>query len=317
MINRYESCPKFTFDVVYRLPSILPFNSLTSVDGGGIPQRVKLFNTFDPQNTTYQAVKFTGYRRASLIECYHLLDYLRCEDLQKITCTRKYDPTVNAIVSLVLGWSREDRESFAKREPKYQTFMSAVSDFVDYEDGAYVYGIEFEDRTIPYCKCAFKLIKSVVTELSLKPDDDFDNEPFQIMRYVRPDFVNHLHDLYKKLMDETLSPSEIAELERPIDPPHNLEPRIGSYAHLKRTAQVKFITGQACAGKTTLLTYLNRVGGWQIMSRGKIGGFSGKADNPVAVAKLHAAVNFTLRHSNVLGVSIDDDDNDDDDNNDH
>lgn len=309
MRTALDSDPRFSFSLVYRLGSILPFESLSSVNGGGIPQRVKLFNTFDPQNTTYPPIKYKVSRSGSLIEFHHLLEYLDCPDLQEITVHREYDPAVNAIVSFVLSWRQDYRDEFAKFAPQYKPFMDAVTEFINYEDGAYVYAIEFEDMIIPYCKCAFKLIKSVVATTPPKPSIcDFDNEPFQLMRYVDPKFVNHLHEVYKHLTDETFTPDDIAKLEEPMRPPYDLETRIGNYDQLRESARVKFITGQACAGKTTLLSYLNKVGNWQIMSRGKIGGFSGKADNPVAVAMLHAAVNFTLGHSNVLGVSIHPDD---------
>lgn len=295
---------EFDFNLVYRILDILPFSSLFSIDGEGIPYRLKLFNIFEPQNTTYTSVKFNEPRHATLIEYRHLLSYLDCEELQKAPLDRRYDPVVNAIVSLVLSWTSRDREDFAKREPKYADFMHDVEDFVQYENGDYVYCMEFETRKIAYCKCAFKLIKSVFASKVASDEVDFSKEPFQISRFINPEFVNHLHTLYAQLMTETLTSSDIKKLEQETEIPYNLRSYVGDYEALKRTATVKFITGQACAGKTTLLNSLRDQGHWLIMSRGQIGSFSGKADNPCAVAALHASTEFVLRHSNVLGVKL-------------
>lgn len=279
----------------YRDSDIGPYRSLLDTSGGGIPQRVKLFGTFHPQNTISNDEKFTQYRNATLIECEHLLDYLQmiCGD---VVASRENDAVVNAIVSLALEWKTESRQGFARYAPRYKRFVTAVENFARYEDGAYVYGMEFEGHTFAYCKCAFKLIKAVFAEARCIPDS-----PFQLTHHISVAFLEHLHQVHDGLANETFGPQDIAKLQAPMAIPFDLESQIGSYEHLRKTAVVKFITGQACAGKTTLLQRLSQAGNWEILSRGKIGGFSGKADNPVAVAALHASIEFTLRHSNVLG----------------
>lgn len=295
---------EFTFDTIYRISQINPYKAFDSTEGYGIPRHVRLFNNFEPQNTTYPTKKFKTHHHASLLEYYHLADYLSAPELSTVLRTRRYDPVVNAIVSLILSWHTADREEFGKLHPAFAVFARAVDEFARQDDGAYVYGIEFEGGVIAYCKCAFKLIRCLCPETTgvVVADDPFLDQPFELSCYLDVRFVDHLHNLYRQLSDESLSPQEIARLEGPFGIPFKLERRIGNYEKLRRGASVKFITGQACAGKTTLLNRLAR-SGWIIMSRGKIGGFSGKAENPVAVAALHASTEFVMRHSNVLGVS--------------
>lgn len=292
---------EFTFDLVYKRLELKPYTTFTSMDGKGIPYLVKLFITFEPQNTIYPLGKFKTPQNANLVHFHHLMDYLVAPELQMAPTTRKYDAVVNAIVSYILGWTSKTRIEFARMNPQYDQFVKTVEDFVQYEGGRYVYAIEFEGQTFACCKCAFKLIKPLIVKQQLISEPE---KPFQLTNHLSMEFVNHLHVVYKHLLDEDMTPEIISELEIPhLHPiPYNIEDRIGDYAHLKRTARLKFITGQACVGKTTLLMNL-RDRGWTIMSRGRLGGFSGKTENPVAVAALHASIEFGLGHSNVLGVS--------------
>ena len=64
---------------------------------------------------------------------------------------------------------------------------------------------------------------------------------------------------------------------------------------------VKYITGTACVGKSTLLRKLKDTYGWQIWSRGAIGTFAGKAKNALQIAGLHFALNQVLGKLNVIG----------------
>lgn len=63
---------------------------------------------------------------------------------------------------------------------------------------------------------------------------------------------------------------------------------------------VKFITGHACSGKTSLLRELEQHG-WRHYSRGDLGSFAGKAKSAATVATLYGAQQYAQSMPDVLG----------------
>ncbi|XP_025196791.1 MATH and LRR domain-containing protein PFE0570w-like [Melanaphis sacchari] len=61
---------------------------------------------------------------------------------------------------------------------------------------------------------------------------------------------------------------------------------------------MKYITGTACCGKTSMLNKLKNENNWIVPSRGDLGGFGGKCNSPALVASMHAAIDFALSHYN-------------------
>lgn len=67
---------------------------------------------------------------------------------------------------------------------------------------------------------------------------------------------------------------------------------------------IKYVTGTACCGKTSLLNKLRIKLGWFVPTRSCMGGFSGKCNSPAYVASMHASIDYTL--SRFSGCAIGD-----------
>jgi hypothetical protein len=63
---------------------------------------------------------------------------------------------------------------------------------------------------------------------------------------------------------------------------------------------MRYVTGQACCGKTTALKVLEE-SGWRVYSRKDIGTFSGKSKSAFHFAVLHAAQEDVLRREGTIG----------------
>jgi cell wall assembly regulator SMI1 len=288
-----------------KLPDFVSFEYQIDGTGNDIPTYAKIFSSlFDPQSIlSDDRKKFVDFRKASTLDYYHAYDYLTCDKFTRnnVLKNRRYDSTVNAIISFMISWDIESLNEFGKIYPNFDMFSRALIQ----HDRNYVYEYDNGRIRMPYVLTGFKLIKSAFPN----NDDDCIEETtkipitFQLLNYIDHNFVAHLRKVYYLFRTETATLEDLKNLEQDMSIPYDLRESIGDYDGLKRKAKIKFITGQACAGKTTLLNSLKRYG-WVIMSRGDVGSFSGKVHNPVAVACLHASIEWVHQHSNVLGVNI-------------
>lgn len=285
------------------LPDYVSFDNDTADQG--IPSLIRLFRRFDPINDTGEHPIFTAYRRASLSDVYHVLEYLRAPEFNvDLLRVRRYDAVVHAIVSFVLHWKNEHIQRFRDDYPEYSSIVDRIMEEKNRDYGIYVFNVQ----GVPFVRTGFKIIRDHFEPP--KPDTDellfsvlpSSNAPFQLLNHLDPLFIRHLRYVYQGLRQRTLTSDDVATLESEMSIPYDLRSTIGDYEEAKRRAVVKFITGQACCGKTTLLNSLKSKG-WTIVSRGSVGSFAGKASSPVAVACLHASIEWSLGHSNVLGVS--------------
>lgn len=71
-------------------------------------------------------------------------------------------------------------------------------------------------------------------------------------------------------------------------------------ARLCSLDRIKFVTGGTCVGKTTMLERM-RTFGWQVVSRGMMGSFGGKAKSASVIGAMHLAQDIVLRQTDVLG----------------
>lgn len=65
---------------------------------------------------------------------------------------------------------------------------------------------------------------------------------------------------------------------------------------LKNFKTMKYITGTACCGKTSMLKKLHKYQKWCAPSRGSLGGFGGKCNSPALIASMHASTEYALSH---------------------
>ena len=303
--NNDDGIRKF-FDKA-RLPDFVSFDYKSSDDGRrdghDIPTYVKLFSRFDPQQQVGRR-NFIDFRRACILDYYHVHDYLTCDQFDRniILKSKRYDPVVHAIISFMLSWDIDSLTEFGNVFPRFVPFVATLLQ----QDRKYIYECRQEENglRVPYVLTSFKLIRSAFV-------DDDDNEKdgeraiasvqtLQLLNYIDRQFVTHLRQVYHLFRTESATMEDLNMLEKDSPIPYDITDLIGNYSDLKRNAKLKFITGQACAGKTTLLNSLKRYG-WKVLSRGDIGSFSGKINNPVAVACLHASVEWAQQHTDVLG----------------
>lgn len=285
------------------LPDYVSFDDDKSDQG--IPGLIRLFRRFDPINDTGEHPIFTAYRKASLSDFYHVLEYLRAPEFNAdLLRVRRYDAVVHAIVSFVLHWRNEHIRRFRDHHPEFGGIVDRIMEEKNRDYGIYVFAV----NGVPFVRTTFKIVRDHFEPP--KPDLDellfsvvpSSNAPFQLLNHLDPTFIRHLRHVYRGLRERSLTAEDIATMESDMPIPYDLRSTIGDYEAAKRRATVKFITGQACCGKTTLLNSL-RTKGWTIVSRGSVGSFAGKASSPVAVACLHASIEWSLGHTNVLGVS--------------
>lgn len=113
-------------------------------------------------------------------------------------------------------------------------------------------------------------------------------------------FVDHLKQVYKWVLEDSFDVEKIKLLEEHKILPYKLENICNNLESKRGSSKFKFITGQACCGKTTLLNKF-RKNGWKIYSRGALGSFSGKAHDAATIANLHAALQYKLTQPDVIG----------------
>lgn len=67
------------------------------------------------------------------------------------------------------------------------------------------------------------------------------------------------------------------------------------------TSKIKYVTGTACVGKSTLMRRINHECGLKIVKRGYLGGFEAKSHEPGAADGLMLALQNTLSNENTIG----------------
>lgn len=293
----------------------------------GIGRLSRIFLSFDPLNCgqKHSALNESHFRDASERDFYHLDRYLLDKNFvaEQVLRNRRDDNVSVAVYSFALTWTKRSLERYAARS----TYRRAAPNHYRMS--------ESRERTIPVDSAEAlrrrrRLVDAILYDRSTgstcfyHPDgfayssstfrslaralnnEDLTAEPrrrsFRLTDHLRHGFRDELDRLHRALMNE--EPWLLHWRPDRVEPiPYDLQRRIGRYEKLKRDARVKFVTGQACCGKTSLLNTL-RSRGWIVFSRGDLGSFAGKANDPLSVFGLHAAIDWTLRRDNVLGVSI-------------
>lgn len=270
----------------------------------GIPYFAKLFKTFDPINTRNDFPKYIEYRDFDdmhYIDAMHVLDYLQAKEFNAdLLSTRTNDHIATAIVSFLLQFDDVDLENFGQRYEKYLPLCQyiAAERRVDNYNYLYLY-----NNYVPFMKTSFKILNRF-----FKPAENTDtiatiiklpcNNVFNLLNLLDRNIVvelNYYFDLHQK---NAFTLEDIANLERNRDLYFNLDNI--NLNGVRGRSNFKFISGEACCGKTTIANYL-KSNGWQIYSRGDCGSFSGKATNPAAVGCLHSALDYVLTQPNVIG----------------
>lgn len=273
---------------------IKPFISFAYKDDYGIPARFQLLDGIDVQNIEVELFPYFGvYKAASQVDFCHAYQYLSAREFNRnLLCDKTYDHVVDAIVSYLLEWNDESMLKFISLYPQFENMCRALMDFKMLDSGAYVY----DYCGVPVVKTTIKIIKSHF--INKRPGRNF----FDWMFCINRDFITHIKYVYSLLLSNSIDKDAVDILESDMPIPYKL-PTI-DMENLKNKSKgpnaLKFITGEACCLKTTILNRLSDVG-WKPYSRRDVGSFGGKSDNPVAVGNLHAALHYMLTQSDVIG----------------
>lgn len=274
------------------------YKNFDSFGDSHIPLLVKHFSTFDPINNGKTYLKYNLKKHvytSNIAEFCILEQYLQADEFNEdLLKNSKYDHVVHAIMSYILNWSDNSIDRFLEKtnyNPKYRILMEGIREFRNLDHGKYVYSY----NGIPFIKTSFKILKRV-----FKPEHESRNF-FDWVKYWDDGFVKHLKSVYDKIYNNTFTYETIKELEADMPIPYKLPNiDISKLIPSDNDKTFKFITGQACCCKTTVLNKLESLG-WRKYSRGDLGSFGGKATNPVAVGNLHAALDTILTLSDSIG----------------
>lgn len=262
----------------------------------GIPYFAKLFEKFDPINTREDFPKYIEYREfcdLNYVDKIHLLDYLRAEEFNsKLLTTRKYDHVVTAIISFMLQFDDVDLEQFGMNYEQFMPLCQYVIGERAVDDYNYLY---LYNNYVPFVKTSFKILNKF-----FKLENALIRSPkvFSILQKIGRNVVDEMNLFFRLHQENSFTQADIKHLERHRNMYFNLDNV--DLESIRGSSNFKFISGEACCGKTTIANYL-KADGWQIYSRGDCGSFSGKATNPAAVGCLHSALDYVLTQPNVIG----------------
>jgi len=272
------------------------YQKFDAIGDSDMPYFVSIFNGFDAVNdtvcTNFDIKKLN--RNVTLFEYYTICNYLDAPEFTiDLLKTTKYDHVVNAIISYILFWSNDDIDDFIKNNPKFTNFFNALRMVRELDGGQYV----FDYKGLPFIKQAFKVLRR-----HFEPEK-VTRSPFDWLGIMDHGFISHLDRVYNLIYENKFDFETIKMLEADMAIPYKL-PNIDIekllHASSNNENQFKFITGQACCCKTTILNKLLELG-WRKFSRGDVGSFSGKSSSAAAIGNLHAALDFTLTRPNVIG----------------
>lgn len=284
---------KSLYDKVFRKSKLPSYDKFDSEGTGGIPKLVKLFKTFDAQNTTEECKLFNmELKNATYIDHIHLYQYLIAPEFNvQLLSVTTYDHVINAIISFMLNWTDESIIQFTKQYPQFRRLCETLILERAVDNYAYV----FEYRGVPFIKTAIKVVRK---HFDIKSNNS--SEPFSLMALLNREFVDHIKQVFRWLLNDEFDSEKIKLLETYMPIPYKLENIHKDIDSIRGTSNFKFFTGEACCGKTTLLESF-KANGWKIYSRGDVGSFSGKSNSPAAVGNLHAALDYILTQPDVIG----------------
>lgn len=268
---------------------------------------LRVFSTFDPINDlTQHLVSYDEYIIEPLdfygttplhddrgrIAASYMKHPNFTEDLLK---TRTWDHVVHALMTYLLSSPTRSLLWIKHNYPEYGAFVAALHD-EKLANAQPLFLLDSLTYKWIYTRAPFKLL----TKHFCPTPETFTRKVFHIIDHLELSFIDELKSFHEKLLNNDVQESLVRFLESPKTLPHNLEHIIGDYTDICGGSTVRYFTGQACCGKTTLVKKLN----FLAKSRGSIGGFSGKADSLASVSCLHFSIDFVLRqYKNVIGVS--------------
>lgn len=286
------------FDTYYtRKGSVPAYIGFDTRGDRGIPLLVHYFSVFDPVNAVGEFAVWTVYVRPTDLEMKHAYSYMTAPEFSReLLRTTKFDSVVHALYSYLFHWTNEGLADYGGRYPQFKHLTLSV---ILEKDRSPVYVTKDE---VPFVRSAFRMLLHYFNnaERQHQTADQIERPLFCITNYVSPVLFSHFKEVYRWLLNDSMTKREIGFLEAPMESPFASTAVQYRGAGHRLNSPVKVITGQACCGKTTLLNRLKSYG-WTVCSRGDLGTFSGKSKSAPTIASLHAAIENALRRGDVLG----------------
>lgn len=324
--NSFSSQDDCLIDLSSNLSEYSPSVPFTA----SIPNIAYLFSTFDPLNgfpdgkSQHELINSSDWASIEsslpipnnetslpLSEFLHAKEYLECVSFRKETLkVTKHDAVFYAIVSFMLRWTPDMLRKFNAHSP-LATFIS-----LERRSSGKIFKLTInQDIIIPYSLATFRIYRQYFDYIEAPPLP----RPlkFDLFEILSEEFIKELRNFYSALRAHAngtkaeWSRDEIAYLETYMPPPFVahldqsdptkriiIEPVRRFSDQYGNDACIKYITGLACVGKSSLKRHLTK---YNLLSRGDLGGFSAKSHCPLSVSGLYYSLNWALRHKNIIG----------------
>lgn len=309
------SCARYTPVQEY----LKNYNTDVKKNWYGIPALCIFFKTFDPINNTSDPTTIVDNFNvdADYVDMYHAHTYLNLLTKDAIIDILKSgdqnkDSLVHAICSFMLCWSSNSFKQFQKLFPQHSSIAEIL---YNERNNTFVYA-NTQYRVCLYAtanttskilfmrthiKMLFKYYNSVYNTVVNGIHEMTTH--FNIIDELSSELIAHFHQVHTAICEERVDNA----LQNLIENDNIMLTRFSStlvngqcVKNTYRSDCMRIITGQACCGKTTLISRLEK-SGWTMKSRGDIGTFSGKSKSPASVAGLHAAMEYAFRRGDIIG----------------
>lgn len=233
----------------------------------------------------------------------HLEKYLNSQPIN--LSLEQLDYILHGISSLVLTWNLIQYRS---------VYCPTLSRFLIAMEGALrnnELSIFQHENMFLYTPCSLKIWKSVVTQSKISPASYRVPDSGKYFDYFTTNYkaiVSHLKlDEYYDFLNAQLFLDDPAVKLKNVTKWNDFCENIDHFTipqlqlHQPQQSTIKYVTGTACVGKSSILKKLKNDYNWQIFSRGQLGTFAGKAKTSLHVAGLHFALDYVLGKRNVIG----------------
>ncbi|ABO45350.1 unknown [Gryllus bimaculatus nudivirus] len=264
----------------------------------GISFLLREFKNFDAVNElTNQPWKQSRSTKVANELLFSYVDlYFNNEHFNENTIlkTNKYDKVMYALFSYLLFF---DTDSLIRYGDYNKTITIIINGLLECRRLHQVKCVILNNKMYPYVRSTFKILNSYFKNLNNNMDTDI--ICFDIRNYISNEFVIDCYSFLNCLNTETYNSHVLNFIED-----ESRKPCISFLKELSSTSNecgvIKYVTGQACTGKTTVLNALS-TNYCYIKSRHSMGTFSGKSKSSETVAALHFAIDHNLSKKNVLG----------------
>lgn len=229
----------------------------------------------------------------------YLDDPLCCNDTLRKTF--EYELSFWAITSFLASWGVTGVRFVLHCKsihPNLKILLELVLEAKKYKDS-----IRISPNGTILLVSSFKVWDQYFKRLNPRTPFDIPMTPISVI----PDIYDEINWFIKWMADPNVSKLNSKDLERLRTPRNFFDLNFVWQNDIEQCIQdrsfenqIKFISGTACVGKSSILKRLEDRG-WMIRSRGELGSFGGKAKNAAQIGALCAALYEGLSFPNVIG----------------